>query len=112
MPVNVSIQHKTSTPCRSQHKILAYTCEAQQYIALQYLEELVVAYHRTTLLRSESEALLAVPQTSDVTNGNRCFGEAVAPLGNSLPVNINKCKILDSFNKNVKTNVFISAFLT
>ena len=64
----------------------------------QYLEEIVVADDLTRSPRSESKALLMIRQTAAV-------------LWNNLPVNIRKCKTLNGFGKNGKTNLFVSAFL-
>ena len=57
---------------RSQYNILMYTSRD--------LEELVVPYHPTRSLRSESGAFLAVPTTRGLTYGNRCFRKAAATL--------------------------------
>ena len=86
---------------RSQYKILMYTFKALQGTVPQYLEELVVLYQPTMSLRSETGAFLA---------GNICFRKAAATLWNNLLVTIIKCKTLDISKKEIKTNLFVSAF--
>ena len=55
-----------------------YTYEALHVIALQYLKELVFVYHLTRPLRYESEALIAIPQTSGAKHDNRYFEKTAA----------------------------------
>ena len=61
-------------------------------------------------LWSETGTFLAVPTISGVTYGSGCFRKAAPNLWNNLPVTIRKCKILDTFKKKIKTNLFVSAF--
>ena len=52
---------------KSQYKTLVYAYKALHMTIPQHWEKLVVAYHPTRSPRSESEALLTVPQTRGVT---------------------------------------------
>jgi hypothetical protein len=89
-----------------------YTFKALQGTAPQYLEELVVPYQLTRSLRSESGAFLAVPTTRGVTYRNRCFRKDAVTLWNNVPVNIRKCKTLDTFKKKIKTNqLFLDEYI-
>ena len=79
---------------RSQYNILVYAYKALHGTALQYLEELVVAYHPTRSVRSESKALLTIAQTHGVKYSKSCFGKAATNLWNHLPDKIRKLKPL------------------
>jgi len=63
-------------------------------------------------LRSESGTFLAVPTTRGVTSVNRCFRKDAVTLWNNVPVNIRKCKTLDTFKKKIKTNqLFLDEYI-
>ena len=74
--------------------------------------ELVAVYHLTRSLRSESGALLAIPQTLGVMHSIKCFGKSCSnPMEQSSSEYQQRCKVrrVREPYLDVKTPMFFSS---
>jgi len=78
---------------RSQYNILVYVFRTIHGEAMQYSEELLVAYGPIKTLRYTKK------KTRGMIYGNRCFMKAEATLWNNLSLTIRKSKTVDAFKK-------------
>lgn len=75
-----------------------------------YLSDLLELYVPKRSLRSASQGLLTVPQSSTVTYGDRAFSVSAPKLWNCLPTAIRNAGSVISFKSQVKTYLFKEAF--
>ena len=74
--------------------------------APQYIQELLVPYKPTRVLRSESQLLLVEKRTKLKTYGDRAFSHIAPQIWNSLPLSLKNSHNKFVFKKNLKTFLF------
>ena len=97
---------------RIEYKILTIIFKCIHNMAPAYLAELI---HPPTSTRSNRSSmkgiLLRVPRTKLATGGDRMFSYIGPVLWNSLPTKVRECRTLVSFKRELKTFLFMKAYL-
>ena len=92
-----------------QFKIALLTFKSLHAIAPSYLSSLVRPYVPLRALCSSSAHQLCIPHVSTIF-GLRGFRSAGPTIWNSLPLSVKSCSTIHTFNKQLKTHLFASAF--
>ena len=92
------------------YKLLLLTFRALNQLAPSYISDLLTPYQPTRNLRSGSQLLLNVKPANMKSFGHRAFIHSAPNLWNELPINIRKCKSIDSFKRELKTHLFKKAY--
>ena len=103
---NTAVGKKVYSPFASRDTVQS----KQGHDRTQNLSELLHTYQPSRTLRSSSEKLFKVPQTSLKSAGNRSVHHQAAKIWNSLPTNVRSSPSLSSFKKNLKTHLFKERF--
>ena len=108
-PVLIEL-HWLPVPQRIEYKVLLLTFKALHNQAPVYLQELLTPYHPGRSLRSSDKHLLAVPKSKLVTSGDRAFCVIAPKLWNQLPLPMRSTNCLESFKRDLKTELFRKAY--
>ena len=81
-------------------------------MASRYIADLLQLYAPTRQLRSSSKSLLVTLKSNLKFYGDRSFQVAAPRLWNSLTDDIRSIHNLDIFKSNIKTSLFIDAFIS
>ncbi|XP_061590906.1 uncharacterized protein LOC133456448 [Cololabis saira] len=104
-PVLVSL-HWLPVKFRIQFKILLLAYKAQNGLAPQYLQDLIVPYVPGRALRSQGAGLLVVPRVSKCRFGGRAFCYQAPLLWNQLPIWVKEADTTSTFKTKLKTFLF------
>ena len=91
---------------RVEYKLMLYVYKSINGLAPPYLSELVTLKQFGRSLRSQNQALLAVPKTRLVTFGDRSFRAAGAKIWNGAPMVLKCQKTVASFKGALKHHLF------
>ncbi|XP_067667346.1 uncharacterized protein [Haliotis asinina] len=95
---------------RISFKILCHVYRCLSKDAPQYLCDLITEYKPARSLRSENKLLLTVPSVKSVNYGQRSFAFNAAKEWNRLPLYLRQSSTLASFQSQLKTYLFKTAF--
>ena len=92
---------------RCQYKLLLYAFKALHRLNPSYLGELIHFYKPAQSLRSQSAALIEMPNNARTKiYGERRLDVAAGTLWNSLPASLRNELSLEAFTKGLKTHLF------
>ena len=91
-------------------RLYLLTFKSLSDVAPPYMEELLVRYTPTRILRCADKGLLEQSKYKLKTYGYRAFSQAAPKIWNSLPVSIRACCELGAFKSKIKTFLFKRAF--
>ena len=89
-------------------KILLLTFKALNNLYPSYISDLLETYKPARNLRSSCRKLLVVSRSKLKCYGDRAFSVAAPRLWNDIPDSINCSEDLSSFERNLKTYLFLS----
>ena len=95
---------------RIDFKLLLLTFKFTEFLALPYMEELLVRYRPTRALRSADKGLLVQTKYNLKTYGYRAFSHAAPKIWNSMQVSLCTCCELGALKSTIKTFLFKRAF--
>ena len=96
-----------SIPARTGFEILTITWKALNDQAPDNIKHLIKKQQPIRQLRRSNRVLLAIPNRNNTNKmADRAFSQSVPKLWNGLPDKMKNCKSLESFEKNLKTNLF------
>ena len=95
---------------RLQFNVVTTVFKAMHDTAPAYLQELIVPYAPSRVLRSREHNLLCVPFTRSTVAGSRAFSIAGPKLWNALPQYLHDISDISTFKKQLKAYLFLQHY--
>ena len=95
---------------RIKYKVLLLTFKSLHNQAPMYLQALLTPHNPVRALRSSDKHLLVVPKSRLVSSGDRAFSVMAPKLWNSLPLCVRSSDSVESFKRDLKTELFKQAY--